>query len=210
MQPFTTLDAVAAPMDEANIDTDQIAPARFLRRPRDGGYGPFLFHDLRLDAQGQEQPGFVLNQPAFRAARIIVADRNFGGGSSREQAVWALMDAGIACVIAESFGDIFDNNSVNHGLLLIRLSAAELGALRGTLHAMPGSRLSIDLSAQTITRPDGDVLPFAIEAGRKRRLLEGLDAIGLTLRHEIPIASFERDYRQRRAWLFGQKPIASP
>jgi 3-isopropylmalate/(R)-2-methylmalate dehydratase small subunit len=202
MKPFTTLEAVAAPLDEPNIDTDQLAPARFLRRPRAEGYGRFLFHDLRFDAEGAELPAFVLNRPAFRAARILVADRNFGGGSSREQAVWALLDHGIRCVVAESFGDIFYANSINQGLLLIRLPMEALLPLRGLLHASPGTQLTVDLAAQRISAPDGTSLAFEIEPSRKQRLLLGLDAIGMTLRQADEIAAFAVTYRARRPWLF--------
>jgi 3-isopropylmalate/(R)-2-methylmalate dehydratase small subunit len=202
MEPFTTLTAVAAPLDEPNIDTDQIAPARFLRRPRSEGYDRFLFHDLRFDAQGAELPDFVLNRPAFRTARILVADRNFGGGSSREQAVWALLDHGIRCVIAESFGDIFYANSINQGLLLIRLPMESLLSLRGLLHAAPGTQLTVDLAAQRVSPPDGTSVTFEIEPSRKQRLLLGLDAIGMTLGQADEIAAFASAYRARRPWLF--------
>ncbi|MBW8270784.1 3-isopropylmalate dehydratase small subunit [Caldovatus aquaticus] len=202
MEPFTTLTAVAAPLDVPNVDTDQIAPARFLRRPRREGYADVLFHDLRYAAPGVERPEFVLNRPPYRDARILVADRNFGGGSSREQAVWALVDGGIRCVIAISFGDIFWENSVKGGLLLVRLDEPEVAALRRQLHARPGARITVDLERQSITAPDGRALAFEIEPARKRRLLLGLDEIGLTLRHEDAIAAFERGYRTRRPWLF--------
>jgi 3-isopropylmalate/(R)-2-methylmalate dehydratase small subunit len=202
MQPFTLLQGVAAPIDEANIDTDQLAPARFLRRPRDKGYGDILFHDLRFSAPDVERSEFVLNQKPYRNARILVADENFGGGSSREQAVWALMDYGIRCVIAASFGDIFYNNSVNHGLLLVRLEPGVLVGLRNALHARPGAMMTVDLAQQKITGPGGEVLCFDIEASRKRRLLSGLDSIGLTLQHRPEIERFEAAYRDRKHWLF--------
>jgi 3-isopropylmalate/(R)-2-methylmalate dehydratase small subunit len=202
MEPFTTLTAVAAPFDAPNIDTDQIAPARFLRRPRKEGYADVLFHDLRYAAPGVEKPDFVLNREPYHAARILVADRNFGGGSSREQAVWSLVDSGIRCVIAISFGDIFWENSVKGGLLLVRLDEADVAALRDQLHAQPGARIAVDLERQTITGPDGRTLAFDIEPGRKRRLLHGLDEIGVTLRHDAAVAAFEQGYRARRPWLF--------
>lgn len=202
MEPFTTLTAVAAPLNEQNIDTDQIAPARFLRRPRADGYGRFLFHDLRFDAEGSELAEFVLNRPAFRAARILVADRNFGGGSSREQAVWALLDHGIRCVIAESFGDIFSANSVNQGLLLVRLPMEALLPLRNLLHGSPGIQITVDLATQQISVPGGTSARFDIEPSRKQRLLLGLDAIGMTMRQEPDIAAFAAAYRARRPWLF--------
>lgn len=204
MQAFTKLTAVAAPLDMPNVDTDQIAPARFLRRPREEGYQDILFHDLRFEAPDKERPDFLLNRPEYRNAGILVADRNFGGGSSREQAVWALVDYGIRCVIAVSFGDIFYNNSVRHGLLLIRQDAATAKGLRDRLHARPGASMSVDLGAQTITAPDHAVIRFDIEPGRKRRLLLGLDDIGTTLQHETEIAGFEARYRTRRPWLFSK------
>ena len=202
MTPFDKLTAVAVPIDTPNVDTDQLAPARFLRRPRKDGYADILFHDLRKTPEGAPNAEFVLNQEAYRNAGIIVADRNFGGGSSREQAVWALMDSGIRCVIAVSFGDIFYNNSVKLGLLLIRQEAEAAKRLRERLHAMPGTTLSIDLEAQTFSTPDGETVAFEIEPSRKRRLLRGLDDIGLTLQHDAEIAAFEQSYRAGRPWLF--------
>ncbi|MBR0648640.1 3-isopropylmalate dehydratase small subunit [Roseomonas terrae] len=202
MEPFTLLTGIAAPLDRPNVDTDQIAPARFLRRPRKEGYRDILFHDLRFSAPGEEYPDFVLNQPAFRQASILVADRNFGGGSSREQAVWSLVDYGIRCVIAESFGDIFWENSVKGGLLLIRQDEATLAGWRDQLRAAPGSTMSIDLDAQTISQPDGTSVAFEVEIARKRRLLLGLDDIGITLRHQDAILTAETAYRARHPWLF--------
>lgn len=202
MEPFTTLTGVAAPLDRPNVDTDQIAPARFLRRPRKDGYADVLFHDLRFSAPGEERPDFVLNRPAFRNARILVADRNFGGGSSREQAVWSLVDYGIRCVIAVSFGDIFWENSVKGGLLLIRADEATAAAWRGQLHERPGTTMTIDLDSQTIVTPDRSKAAFDVEPARKRRLLLGLDDIGLTLSHAAAIEAAEGAYRARRPWLF--------
>ena len=202
MQPFTTLTAVAAPIDRPNVDTDQLAPVRFLRRPRDEGYSDILFHDLRFEAPGKERSDFILNQPSYRGTQILVADRAFGVGSSREQAVWALVDNNLRCVIAVTFGDIFYNNSVKHGLLLIRQDAQTAAKLRGQLAERPGATMSVDLEKQTFTGPDGATYPFEIEAGRKRRLLLGLDDIQLTLTHEAEIAAFEQAYRHRRSWLF--------
>ena len=202
MEPFTTLTAVAAPIDRPNVDTDQITPIRFLRRPRHDGYQDVLFHDLRFEAPGAERPDFILNRAPFRNAKILVADRNFGGGSSREQAVWALVDYGIRCVIAVSFGDIFYNNSVKHGLLLIRQDGETAAGLRAQLHERPGATMSVDLANQTCTAPDGSSFGFEIEAGRKRRLLLGLDEIELTLQYENKIAAFEKKFRDKRTWLF--------
>lgn len=201
-QPFRTLSAVAAPVDWQNVDTDQLSPVRFLRRPRSEGYADILFHDLRFDGQGAERPDFVLNRPAFRSAGILVADRNFGVGSSRESAVWALVDFGIRCVVAASFGDIFFNNAVKHGLLLVREDPAVLQAERRALLAAPGTPLSIDLEAQTWTTADGVTRRFEVEPGRKRRLLLGLDDIETTLQDLPRIRRFAEEYRERRSWLF--------
>lgn len=200
MEPFRTLCAVAAPIDQPNVDTDQLIPARFMRKPRSVGYQRFLFHDQRFDDTGAERPDFALNRPAWRAARILVADRNFGCGSSREAAVYALVDAGLGCVIAPSFGDIFFNNAVENGLLLIELAEDRAAALRARLHARPGARLSVDLPAQTIAAEDGTVWPFDIDPGRKRRLIEGIDAIDLTLAHRAAIEAFETARADEAPW----------
>jgi 3-isopropylmalate/(R)-2-methylmalate dehydratase small subunit len=202
MEPFTQLTAVAAPLALPNVDTDQIIPARFLRRPREEGFGNLLFHDLRFSSPGEERPDFVLNQDPYRAAKILIADRNFGGGSSREQAVWSLVDYGIRCVVAVSFGDIFYENSIKSGLLLIRQPQERVVSLRNALLAQPGAAVSADLEQQILTAPDGTVTPFEIEPGRRKRLLLGLDDIGLTLRHAAQIVAAEDDYRARRPWLF--------
>jgi 3-isopropylmalate/(R)-2-methylmalate dehydratase small subunit len=196
MQPFVILEGVAAPLDKSKVDTDQILPARFLRRPRKEGYGQFLFRDWMDD------PKFVLNQPAYKAARILVADRNFGGGSSREQAPWALSDYGIRCVIAADFGDIFYLNSLKTGVLPVVLDFHDCVDLRRQLHARPGATMKVDLPAQTVTGPDGSTYRFEIDAFRKKCLLQGLDDIGITLQHEAAIAAFETRYRQRFDWLF--------
>lgn len=201
-QPLRTLMAVAAPVAWQNVDTDQLSPVRFLRRPRSEGYSDILFHDLRFDGRGRERPEFVLNQPAFRAAGILIADRNFGVGSSREQAVWALVDFGIRCVIAESFGDIFYNNAVKHGLLLVRAELAVLHAEHRALLTASEPRLFVDLEAQTWAVADRPVHRFEIEPGRKRRLLLGLDEIQATLQELPKIRRFAEDYRARRPWLF--------
>lgn len=204
MKPFEPIDAIAVPFDSPNVDTDQIAPARFLRRPREEGYGQFLFHDLRLDDQGQQREQFILNQPAYTGAQVMVVNRNFGGGSSREQAVWCLVDYGIRCVIGSSFGDIFYNNSINHGLLLIRESEENCKVLRDQLHASPGAHMKVDLATQTYTAPDGRQHKFEIEESRKKRLLLGLDEIGLTLQYEAQISAFEKQFRTSHPWLFAQ------
>jgi 3-isopropylmalate/(R)-2-methylmalate dehydratase small subunit len=196
MEPFVVLEGVAAPLDQSKVDTDQILPARFLRRPRKEGYGQFLFRDWRDD------PKFVLNQMPYRSAKILVADRNFGGGSSREQAPWALSDYGIRCVIAADFGDIFYLNSLKTGVLPIALPAEICSDFRKFLHQKPGATVKVDLPAQTVTGPDGASYRFEIDGFRKKCLLEGLDDIGITLQHEAAIAAFENHYRQRFDWLF--------
>ena len=205
MERFVILDDVAAPFDQSNVDTDQILPARFLRRPRQDGYQNFLFRDLRFHGDGSENPDFVLNQQPFRKARILVGDRNFGGGSSREQAPWSLIDYGIRCVIAADFGDIFYGNALKSGLLPVQLDAGVCMKLRDQLHARPGATLRVDLPQQTVTGPDGAVYTFTIDPFRKRCLLEGLDDIGVTLQHNAAITAFEQSYRQRFDWLFDDK-----
>ena len=202
MEKFTTLTAVAAPMDRPNIDTDQLLPARFLRRPRDEGFGDVLFIDQRFDDDGNPRPDFVINQEPYKEARIIVGDRNFGGGSSREGAPWALLDYGFRCIIASSFGDIFYNNSLKNGLLPVRLPEDAVKAIRAQLHDNPGTTITVDLEAQTVTSPDGTTHSFDIEPFRKQSLLKGLDDIGMTLEHEDKIDAFEASFREKRPWLF--------
>ncbi len=201
MRRLETLSAIAAPMDRANLDTDQILPARFLRKPRDAHYRRYLFADLRFDAEGRERPDFVLNRTAYRGAGIIVGARNFGCGSSREAAVYALEANGVRAVIAPSFGDIFFNNCLANGILPIRLDEAAAADLRGRIEREPGARIAIDLPAQTVTAPDGGVHTFEIDAFRKRCLIEGLDDIALTLARGAAMAAFEAAYAARRPWL---------
>jgi 3-isopropylmalate/(R)-2-methylmalate dehydratase small subunit len=201
MEKFQRLDAVALPLAMTNIDTDQITPARFLWRPRREGYAKILFHDLRFDDAGAEKPGFILNRPEYRDARIVVADRNFGCGSSREHAVWALHDYGFRAAIAPSFGDIFFNNSFKHGFLPIVLPQERVKALLDALARAPGAHMTVDLEAQLVTGPDGKPDSFAIDPFRKRLLLEGLDDIGFTLAHKDEIATFEREYERTLPWI---------
>ncbi|HET9018075.1 MAG TPA: 3-isopropylmalate dehydratase small subunit [Acetobacteraceae bacterium] len=206
MQPFTTVDAKAVALDMPNVDTDQIIPARFLWHARADGYGHLLFHDLRQDAEGAPKPGFVLDAPAGQGAAVLVADRNFGCGSSREHAVWALVDAGIRVVIAPSFGDIFYSNSFKNGLLPIVLPEARCTELRAALARNPGARLVVDLAAQTVSGPvgvnDGFATDsFSIDPMRKELLLAGEDEIGFTQRQSAAIAAFERDYTAAMPWL---------
>ena len=193
MEAFRHLDAVAVPLPRPNIDTDQIIPARFLSRPRETDHGQFLFHDARrLPGSTEEDPDFPLNRPEWRAARIIVGGRNFACGSSRESAVWALFDAGFRCAIAPSFGDIFRNNGLKNGLLPVALPEPAVAGLVAQLEAAPGARVRVDLPAQTVTFPDGQVHGFEIEPFAKHCLLEGLDELALTLTYEEEIAAFER------------------
>jgi 3-isopropylmalate/(R)-2-methylmalate dehydratase small subunit len=200
MEPFTRFTAIAAPMDRDNIDTDQILPARFLMMPRDARYGTYAFRDLRIDRNEQEVVDFVLNQAPYRTARIIVARHNFGCGSSREGAVFTLVDAGFRSVVASSFGDIFYNNACNNGLLPVVLPEQQVAGLRAALHAAPGAEITVDLEAQSVIAPDGTTLPFEIDPHRRYRLLNGLDAVGYTLRFEAEIEAFEARYRQDARW----------
>ncbi len=200
MEPFTRVSAVAAPLDLPNVDTDRIIPARFLRKPRDVGYGQFCFHDMRRRPDGTEDPTFVLNRSAYRDARILVAAENFGCGSSREGAVWALAGRGMRAVIAPSFGDIFHENCLRNGLLPVRLPAATVEALRRALHGAPGAAVTIDLPAQTVAGPDGTSHRFDIDPFRKQALLEGLDEVGLTLRRATEIDAFETRHAAEWPW----------
>ncbi|MCC7273983.1 MAG: 3-isopropylmalate dehydratase small subunit [Alphaproteobacteria bacterium] len=200
MEKFSRLDAVAVPLDVANCDTDRIIPARFLRARRGDGYGQNLFRDVRYDSDGNPNPDFPLNKPAYKDARILVADVNFACGSSREGAVYALHDAGFRAVIAPSFGDIFFNNCFKNGFLPIVLPAEDVAAIRRSLSENPGTTLSIDLERQTVTRGN-DVWTFAVEPLRKQCLLEGLDDIQLTMKQESSMSSFEQRYKAERPWL---------
>jgi 3-isopropylmalate/(R)-2-methylmalate dehydratase small subunit len=201
VEPFTRLTAVAAPIDLPNVDTDRIIPARFLREPKGPELGRYLFHDVRFDAQGAERADFVLNQPAYRSARIIVAAPNFACGSSREAAVWALMAAGFRAFVAPSFGDIFAQNCGKNGALAVTLPADTVAALRAQLAGRPGATVTVDLPAQTVTGPDGAPHAFQVDAFLKECLLTGQDEIALTLGHEADIAAFEARHREAMPWL---------
>jgi 3-isopropylmalate/(R)-2-methylmalate dehydratase small subunit len=201
MEKFQRLDAVAVPIAAPNVDTDQIVPARFLRKPRSGGYGGFLFHDLRFDEGGAERAGFVLNAPAYRGARILVGEKNFGCGSSREHAVYALWDYGFRAVIAPSFGDIFFNNCFKNGLLPIVLPSEQVSALQAELTQRPGARVIVDLERQEVVAPSGKVHRFEVDPFRKQYLLQGLDEIAFTLGHDADIAAFERKQAEEVRWL---------
>jgi 3-isopropylmalate/(R)-2-methylmalate dehydratase small subunit len=201
MEPFAPLDAVAAPLPVPNVDTDQIVPARFLWRKRWDGWGHLLFNDLRFNDDGSEKPQFVLNRPEFRAARILIADRNFGCGSSREHAVWALYDYGIRAVIAPSFGDIFLNNSFQNGLLPIVLPAEAVETLIAGINHTSGSHVGVNLAEQQVTGPDGALYGFDIDPFRKQCLLAGTDEVGFTLGLTAEIEAFEQAYERRISWL---------
>ena len=201
MEPFAHLDATVAPIGMANVDTDQIIPARFLWRKRHDGWGHLLFHDLRFNDSGVPKPDFVLNRDAYRDARIVVADRNFGCGSSREHAVWALYDFGIRAVVAPSFGDIFYNNCLQNGLLPVILPTERVASLRALLEQSPGSHVAIDLETQTATGPDGAIDGFDIDPFRKEGLLAGTDDISFTLGHLERIVAFENGYQAKVRWL---------
>jgi 3-isopropylmalate/(R)-2-methylmalate dehydratase small subunit len=200
MQAFKNLDAVAVPIARPNVDTDQIVPARYLRKPRKLGFGDYLFRDLRLDKDGHERD-FILNKPPYRDAKILVAERNFGCGSSRESAVYALWDYGFRAVIAPSFGDIFFGNSFMNGLLLVVLPAADVAALLAALEAKPGAHMQVDLAAQTVTGADGKAYRFDIDAYRKRCLLEGLDELAFTLGQSDAIKAFEARQAAATPWV---------
>ena len=201
MRPFTRVTGIAAPIDLPNVDTDRIIPGRFLRKPRHALDASIAFHDVRFDPEGREREDFVLNQPPFREARILVTAENFGCGSSRESAVWTLEAYGIRAVIGSSFGDIFFNNCLKNGLLPVRLPADVVADVRRRLHASPGVTLTVDLDAQTVTGPDGSSHRFEIDAFRKAALLMGQDEITLTLGHERAIADFEARRRADAPWL---------
>ncbi len=190
-EPITTFTAVAAPFDMPNVDTDQIMPARFMRRPRDERYVAYGFHDLRFTPDGAKRPDFVLNQAPFDAAVILVASRNFGVGSSREAAVYALLAMGYRAVVADSFGDIFYSNALKNGLLPVKLPAAVVDGLRGQVAAAPGARITVDLQREVLTGPDGAEHGFAVPPFARDCLLRGLDEIGLTLTLADEIAAFE-------------------
>jgi 3-isopropylmalate/(R)-2-methylmalate dehydratase small subunit len=194
MNRFETIDAVAAPMAVPNVDTDQIIPARFLSRPRELGLAECLFRDLRFDSSGAERPSFVLNQGSYRDARVIVAQHNFGCGSSRENAVWALQDYGIRAVIAPSTGDIFYNNCLKNGLLPVFLPDTVCDNLLTGLTTGPGAHIGVDLVSQTVTGPDGTRHKFEIDPFAKECLLKGIDELAYTLSLSDEISAFENRY----------------
>ena len=201
MKPFTSLDGVAAPLRMINVDTDRIIPKQFLKTIKRTGLGEFLFNDLRYDMSGTEISEFVLNKAAYRNASILVAGRNFGCGSSREHAPWALLDFGIQCIIAPSFADIFYNNCFKNGILPIALSEEEVAELLDSAEDGSNAVFSIDLAAQTVSSPRGACLRFEIDQFRKHCLVSGLDDIGLTMEKAKLITSFEERRSNATPWL---------
>jgi 3-isopropylmalate/(R)-2-methylmalate dehydratase small subunit len=201
MQKFTSLTGVAAPLDIRNVDTDMIIPKQYLKTIKRTGLGTGLFAELRYRDDGSENPDFVLNKPAYRNAKILVAEDNFGCGSSREHAPWALLDFGIRCVISTSFADIFYNNCFKNGILPIAVSPEDLEKLMDDARRGANATLSIDLAAQEIRGPDGGLITFDIDPFRKHCLLNGLDDIGLSLKKADKIESFEAKAKAERPWL---------
>ncbi len=201
MEKFDKLTGVAAPLPMINVDTDMIIPKQFLKTIKRTGLGEALFHEARYRDDGSENPDFVLNKPAYRNARILVAGENFGCGSSREHAPWALADFGIRCVIAPSFADIFYNNCFKNGILPIKLPEADVDKLMEDAEKGANATITVDLENQTITGPDGGEIRFEVEPFRKHCLLNGLDDIGLTFQKERKITGFEKDYGSRYPWL---------
>jgi 3-isopropylmalate/(R)-2-methylmalate dehydratase small subunit len=211
MDKFTHLDGLVAPLDRANVDTDAIIPKQFLKSIKRSGFGPNLFDEWRyldhgepgMDNSGRPlNPDFVLNQPRYQGAQILIARENFGCGSSREHAPWALLDYGFHVVIAPSFADIFFNNCFKNGILPIVLDAEDVDRLFIEVAAQPGYRLSVDLEAQTVTTPGGHEVSFEVDSFRKFCLLHGLDDIGLTLQHADKIKAYEARRRQSEPWVF--------
>ncbi|MDF1693383.1 MAG: 3-isopropylmalate dehydratase small subunit [Zhongshania sp.] len=211
MKAFTVLDGIVAPMDRANVDTDMIIPKQFLKSIKRSGFGPNLFDELRYLDEGQPgrdnsqrplNPSFPLNQPRYQGAEILLARENFGCGSSREHAPWALEDYGFSCVIAPSFADIFFNNCFKNGILPIVLPAAKVAELFAAMYADEGYKLKIDLPAQTVITPAGESIPFEVDEFRKHCLVNGLDDIGLTLQDADDIRAYESKLMTTSPWLF--------
>lgn len=204
MEPFKRLRAVAAPIEGTGVNTDQIFPARFLRKPRSVGYAQFAFHDIRRDEDGQLSADFPLNQDKFKGAKILVAGTNFGIGSSREGAVYSLVDSGIRVLIANSFGDIYAANCLKNGVLVIRLDPDITAALRAQLLDAEMPELDVDLERQIVTAPDGKEIPFEIDDFQKQCLLQGLNEIDLSLGFKDEMDKFETAYRASHPWLARQ------
>lgn len=212
MESFQRVHGVAVPLDRPNVDTDQIIPKQYLKSIARSGFGPNLFDDWRYldpgdvgDDHGKRRlnPDFVLNHESYRGAQVLLARDNFGCGSSREHAPWALLDYGIRCIVAPSFADIFYGNCFKNGILPVALAAAEVDQLFTEVAAAPGCKIAVDLPAQTVTAPAGEVLRFTVDAALKERLLKGLDDIGLTLRHRGEIEKFEARRKAEAPWVFG-------
>jgi 3-isopropylmalate/(R)-2-methylmalate dehydratase small subunit len=201
MEKFTSLTGIAAPLEITNVDTDMIIPKQYLKTIKRTGLGSGLFAELRYKEDGSENPDFVLNKPAYRNAKILVAGDNFGCGSSREHAPWALLDFGISCVISTSFADIFYNNCFKNGILPVTVSPDNLAKLMDDAKRGANATLSVDLEAQEIRGPDGGVIRFEIDPFRKHCLLNGLDDIGLTLKKSTHIEAFEQKSAAERPWI---------
>jgi 3-isopropylmalate/(R)-2-methylmalate dehydratase small subunit len=200
MQPFKTLTSLAAPLDRTNVDTDQIIPKQFLKRIERTGYGDFLFFDWRQTPDGKPVADFVLNDPRYAGAHILIAGKNFGCGSSREHAAWALSDFGFRCVIAPTFADIFFSNAGKNGILLVKLGEEEVETLLNKAQTIPGYKLTVSLEDQTLTDGQGFSAKFDVDQFRKYCLLEGLDDIGLTLRHASELDTYETQHDEA-VWL---------
>jgi len=201
MEPFKHLDGIAAPLNMINVDTDMIIPKQFLKTIHRTGLGKALFDEMRFNQDGSEKPDFVLNKPAYRKAQILVAGDNFGCGSSREHAPWALLDFGIRCVISTSFADIFYNNCFKNGILPIRLPQSDVDKLMDDAERGANARISVDLESQEIRGPDGGVIKFEVDAFRKQCLLNGWDDIGMTLRSEEKISAYEQNHKTQAPWV---------
>jgi 3-isopropylmalate/(R)-2-methylmalate dehydratase small subunit len=204
MDTFTTLTGIAAPLEIINVDTDMIIPKQFLKTIKRTGLGVHLFEEMRRTPEGKEIPDFVLNREPYRRAQILVTGDNFGCGSSREHAPWALLDFGIRCIVAPSFADIFYNNCFKNGILPIRLPQAEVDKLMDDAKRGANATITVDLESQTIKGPDGGTIHFEIDPFRKECLLKGLDDIGLTLVKRPKIDTFEATQRATQPWLYGQ------
>ncbi len=203
MEKFTTLTGIAAPLPMINVDTDKIIPAVWLKTIKRTGLGPALFEAIRYQADGSEDPDFVLNKEPYRKAQILVTGENFGCGSSREHAVWALLGFGIRCVIAPGFADIFYTNAAKNGMLLVKLPQDLVDRLMEDAENGANARLGVDLERQVVIRPDGEEIAFELDPFRKKCLLEGLDDIALTLHHTAEIAEFEGGQKVATPWLYG-------
>ena len=205
MEKFTTLTGVAAPLDMINIDTDMVIPKQFLKTIKRTGLGSNLFHEMRFNEDGSEKPDFILNKPAYRNSQIIVAGDNFGCGSSREHAPWALLDFGIRCVISTSFADIFYNNCFKNGILPIIVSKENLSKLMDDANQGANAMISVDLEEQKISSPDGDEIFFDLDSFKKECLLNGFDDIGLTMQKSRYIDDYEKNLNLSQPWMINTK-----